>query len=48
MQQRRRTVAVVAFVVIVLSGVLGWVAQPDPDAVRTWTHVQQTLQQAGQ
>ncbi len=48
MQQRRRTVAAVAFVVIVLSGVLGWFAQPDPQAAQTWTHVQQTLQQAGQ
>ncbi len=36
------------FVVIVLSGVLGLFAQPDPQAAQTWAHVQQTLQQAGQ
>jgi hypothetical protein len=48
MQQRRRTLAVVVFVVIVLSGVLGWFAQPDPHAAQTWAHVQQTLQQVGQ
>ena len=47
MQQRRRALVVV-FVVIVLSGVLGLFAQPDPHAAQTWAHVQQTLQQAGQ
>ena len=48
MQQRRRTTAVVVFVVVILSSVLGWFAQPDPQAAQTWAHVQQTLQQAGQ
>jgi hypothetical protein len=48
MQQRRRAIVAVAFVVIVLSGVLGLFAQPDPHAAQTWAHVQQTLQQAGQ
>ena len=48
MQQRRRALVAVAFVVIVLSGVLGWFAQPNPEALRTWEHIQQTAQQAGQ
>ena len=48
MQQRRKTLVAVAFVVIVLSSVLGFFAQPDPHAAQTWAHVQQTLQQAGQ
>jgi hypothetical protein len=47
MQQRRRSLVVV-FVVVILSGVLGLFAQPNQDAGRTWSHIQETLQQAGQ